>query len=247
MLKIAVCDDNAAELRQIMSLIEEYPRKASYGIEAVVFSSSEELAGRLDEFDVFILDYRMPDIDGFELARRIREEYMTTKTIIFISQYDDIIYDAFEVHAHRYLMKPVEKEKLYRALNELDKDAYAFRRLFVRDSGDAKFIDIDSIYFIKADRKYAHIHYDNGGKEEVFVCKRSLDSLEKELSHFWFFRTHRSYLTNLTMIDRLEQPNMLYIKNREEGLPMGLNGMKRVSGKLRELARHQSSLGRGGN
>lgn len=247
MLKIAVCDDNAAELRQIMSLIEEYPRKASYGIEAVAFSSSEELAERLDEFDVFILDYLMPDINGLELSKRIRENCMTTKTIIFISQYDDIIYDAFEVHAHRYLMKPIEKEKLYRALNELNADAYTFRRLFVRDNGDAKLIDIDSIYFIKVERKYAHIHYDNGGKEDVFVCKRSLDSLEAELSPFWFFRTHRAYLTNLTMIDRLEQPNMLYIKNREEGLPMGPNGMKRVSGKLRELARHQISLGRGGN
>lgn len=169
-----------------MSLIEEYPRKAAYGISATAFSNSEELAERIGEFDVFLLDYRMPDIDGFELAKRIREEYMTTKTIIFISQYDDIVYDAFEVHAHRYLTKPVEKEKLYRALNELDKDAYSFRRLLVRNGGDSKLIDIDSIYFIKVERKDAYIHYDSGGEEKVFVCKRSLDSLEKELTLFTF-------------------------------------------------------------
>ena len=146
-MRIAVCDDDLRELREIMSLIEEYPRKAAYGISATAFSNSEELAERIGEFDVFLLDYRMPDIDGLELARRIREEYMTTKTIIFISQYDDIVYDAFEVHAHRYLTKPVEKEKLYRALNELDKDAYSFRRLLVRNGGDSKLIDIDSICY----------------------------------------------------------------------------------------------------
>ena len=84
-MKIAVCDDDLRELREIMSLIEEYPRKAAYGISATAFSNSEELAERIGEFDVFLLDYRMPDIDGFELAKRIREEYMTTKTIIFIS------------------------------------------------------------------------------------------------------------------------------------------------------------------
>lgn len=192
-----------------MSLIEEYPRKAAYGISATAFSNSEELAERIGEFDVFLLDYRMPDIDGFELAKRIREEYMTTKTIIFISQYDDIVYDAFEVHAHRYLTKPVEKEKLYRALNELDKDAY--------------------------------IHYDSGGEEKVFVCKRSLDSLEKELTPFHFFRTHRSYLTNLSMIDYLNTDG-IYIKNREESIPIRAKSLNKISRKLRELTRQRNAL-----
>ena len=148
MLRIAVCEDNIRELREIMSLIEEYPRKSSYGIEATAFSDSEELAKRIDEFDVFLLDYLMPGIDGLELSKRIREKYMTTKTIIFISRYDDIVYDAFEVHAHRYLIKPVEKEKLYQALNELNVDAYAFRRLLVKNGGESMLIDIDKIYFI---------------------------------------------------------------------------------------------------
>ena len=224
-MRIAVCDDDLRELREIMSLIEEYPRKAAYGISATAFSNSEELAERIGEFDVFLLDYRMPDIDGFELARRIREEYMTTKTIIFISQYT----------------KPVEKEKLYRALNELDKDAYSFRRLLVRNGGDSKLIDIDSIYFIKVERKDAYIHYDSGGEEKVFVCKRSLDSLEKELTPFHFFRTHRSYLTNLSMIDYLNTDG-IYIKNREESIPIRAKSLNKISRKLRELARQRNAL-----
>ena len=57
--------------------------------------------------------------------------------------------------------------KLYRALNELDKDAYSFRRLLVRNGGDSKLIDIDSIYFIKVERKDAYIHYDSGGEEKM--------------------------------------------------------------------------------
>lgn len=140
-----------------MSLIEEYPRKSAYGIEATAFSDSEELAKRIDEFDVFLLDYLMPGIDGLELSKRIREKYMTTKTIIFISRYDDIVYDAFEVHAHRYLIKPVEKEKLYQALNELNIDAYAFRRLLVKNGGESMLIDIDKIYFIEVKLKGTRI------------------------------------------------------------------------------------------
>lgn len=225
-----------------MSFIEEYPRKASYGIEATAFSSSTELAGRIDEFDVFILDYLMPEINGLELSKLIRRRYMTTKTIIFISKFDDIVYDAFEVHAHRYLIKPVEKNKLYRALNELDVDAYSFRRLLVKNNGESKLIDIDSIYFIKVNRKDAHIHYNKDGKEEVFVCKRSLKSLEEELAPFRFYRTHRSYLTNLSMIDHFDQ-NLIYIKNSENSIPMGPNCMSKISNKLFELARHRNEFG----
>lgn len=168
-----------------MSLIEEYPRKAAYGISATAFSNSEELAERIGEF---VFSSRLPNA-GY---RRVRACKAYQRRI-----YDNEDYyihlairrhrlRRFEVHAHRYLTKPVEKEKLYRALNELDKDAYSFRRLLVRNGGDSKLIDIDSIYFIKVERKDAYIHYDSGGEEKVFVCKRSLDSLEKELTPFHF-------------------------------------------------------------
>ena len=236
MLKIAVCDDNLRELREIMSFIEEYPRKAAYGIEVTAFSSSEELAERIDEFDIFILDYLMPGIDGFELSKRIRKAHISTKTIIFISQYDDIVYDAFEVKAHRYLTKPVERQKLYKAIDELNMDAFSFRRLFVKNNGDSKLIDIDKIYYIEVKLKDAHIHYDENGKEQVFICRSPLKSFEDELSPFWFFRTHRAYLTNLSMIDHFDK-NTIYIKNLKKGIPMGSHHMSNVSNKLFQLAR----------
>lgn len=240
MLRIAVCEDNIRELREIMSLIEEYPRKSAYGIEATAFSDSEELAKRIDEFDVFLLDYLMPGIDGLELSKRIREKYMTTKTIIFISRYDDIVYDAFEVHAHRYLIKPVEKEKLYQALNELNIDAYAFRRLLVKNGGESMLIDIDKIYFIEVKLKDTHIHYEENGEERVFVCRKSLNSFERELSPFWFQRTHRAYLTNLAMIESFDNKN-IYIKNLERRLPIGPNHINRISSRLFQLTRQRAA------
>ena len=239
MLRIAVCEDNIRELREIMSLIEEYPRKSSYGIEATAFSDSEELAKRIDEFDVFLLDYLMPGIDGLELSKRIREKYMTTKTIIFISRYDDIVYDAFEVHAHRYLIKPVEKEKLYQALNELNVDAYAFRRLLVKNGGESMLIDIDKIYFIEVKLKNTHIHYEENGEERVFVCRKSLNSFERELAPFWFQRTHRAYLTNLAMIESFDNKN-IYIKNLKRCIPVGPNHISKVSSRLFQLTRQRS-------
>ena len=98
---------------------------------------------------------------------------MSTKTIIFISQYDDIVYDAFEVKAHRYLTKPVERQKLYKAIDELNVDAFSFRRLFVKNNGDSKLIDIDKIYYIEVKLKDAHIHYDENGKDRSKASRTS--------------------------------------------------------------------------
>ena len=121
------------------------------------------------------------------------------------------------------------------------KTGEAVTGVLVRNGGDSKLIDIDSIYFIKVERKDAYIHYDSGGEEKVFVCKRSLDSLEKELTPFHFFRTHRSYLTNLSMIDYLNTDG-IYIKNREESIPIRAKSLNKISRKLRELARQRNAL-----
>lgn len=238
MLKIAVCDDNSAELREIMAMIEEYPRKSAYGIEATAFSNSEALAKKIDEFDIFVLDYMMPGMDGLELSKLIRKKYQTAKTIIFITKYDDIVYDAFEVRTHRYLLKPLDRNKLYKALDELNIDAYSFRQLLAKSNGESKLIDIDSIYFIEISLKDAFIHYEEDGEEKVFRCRKSLKSLEDELTPFWFFRTHRSYLTNLRRIESFDT-RCIYIKDLPAPLPMGHSRAGLVSKQLLKMAKQR--------
>ena len=78
-MRIAVCDDNQIILDEISDMIDEYSEKSRAKIQHSCFSSYKEILDRIDDFDLFLLDYRMDDsngnadeINGMEFAKVIR-------------------------------------------------------------------------------------------------------------------------------------------------------------------------------
>ncbi|GHF92860.1 LytR/AlgR family response regulator transcription factor [Thalassotalea marina] len=76
-------------------------------------------AVRAYEPDLVFLDIQMPGLDGFEVMNAIVEQGMKLPAVIFVTAYDQYALKAFEVHALDYLMKPVDEERLQKALNKV--------------------------------------------------------------------------------------------------------------------------------
>ena len=74
-----------------------------------------------DDYGVIIVDWKMPDMDGIEVVRRVRALVGERVPIILISAYDwsDIEDSAKEAGADGFISKPLFKSTLYRAINEL--------------------------------------------------------------------------------------------------------------------------------
>ena len=107
MIRIAFCDDNQAELQRIRTLLKElHPFDDNY--EVTVFSSGEELL-RSDKrpFDLLFLDVQMPELNGYDTARRIRETDQRT-TLIFLTGVAAPTVEVFQVSPFRYLMKQMD-------------------------------------------------------------------------------------------------------------------------------------------
>ena len=83
------------------------------------FESGESLLKEVTDFDLIFLDYQFENKgkDGMSIAREIRK-INSEVTIIFLSSYTSIVYDTFEVAAFRFLVKPINKEKLYSAMDD---------------------------------------------------------------------------------------------------------------------------------
>ncbi len=114
MLRIAICDDEADELKKIEDLVRAYD-----DVDIVAYSSSKELAWDIDDgtsFDLYLLDVVMPRPDGIELARLIRE-MDESSAIIYLTNHDGRALEAFHVRASQYLTKPVDRAILYRELD----------------------------------------------------------------------------------------------------------------------------------
>lgn len=114
MKKIAICDDEPAVRKQMEAYFKE--------LESVFcisyFESGETLLESDVLYDVIFLDIDMKGISGIDTARKIRVRDKKAK-IIYVTAYEDFREYAFGVHAFGYLVKPVEKEKIWKSFRKL--------------------------------------------------------------------------------------------------------------------------------
>ena len=221
-MRIAICDNSEIILKRVVSLIEDYAEfKHIDDIRYETFTSYESAKEKIDDYDLFILDYNMNDdsinpddsnlMTGMDFAKLVREKADPHKGVVFLTSYTDIVYEAFEVRAHRFLVKPIEKDKFFKALDDFLKSTIDSGTILVNINNEAHVIDVDSIYYFEVTRKDIFIHFENS----TLKCHKTIAAFEEELLPFGFFRTHRSYLVNISKIDTMNNKSAT-LKNGEE-------------------------------
>ena len=105
-MDIAVVDDEKAIREHICGLVEE--RQPESRIEA--YATGEELLASGKRFDIVFLDIQMEGMNGIEAARSLREKQGDT-VLVFITGIKDYVFDAFDLYAFQYLLKPIDERK----------------------------------------------------------------------------------------------------------------------------------------
>ncbi|HEX2826505.1 MAG TPA: LytTR family DNA-binding domain-containing protein [Burkholderiales bacterium] len=150
--------------------------------------------------DLMLLDIRMPEIDGIELAQHL-SKLPEPPAIVFTTAYDAYAIRAFEVHAVDYLLKPIRTARLLEALKrvssarrpstetlrEMSEKAPAF--LSAQERGRIHLIPVDEVIYLKAELKYVTVRT----KEREYLIEDSLARLETEYPER-FVRVHRNCL-----------------------------------------------------
>lgn len=198
MVSIAVCDDELLEClhlsARIQSLMEEM--RISYSIEQ--FSSGKALLKSLERFDMIFLDILMEEMDGMETARRCRE-LAFKKILIFLSSSRSYVFDAYDVEAFYYLVKPVSDEKLRNVLKRaVEKERYSSRDyIIVSQERQKRKLFLDSVWYFEIRGRQIDVHQEQGS----FTYYEQMGILEKLLEGKGFFRCHKGYLINLKYVE----------------------------------------------
>lgn len=213
-MKVAICDDERAQIEATVTCLEDYMHDRRISVDYECFESYALLKDRLDEFDVFILDYQVPEINGIEFARVLRETYGEEKTVIFLTSFHEIVYESFEVRTHRFLIKPIDKEKFYEALDSYFKTNPLSKRIVIKAFGDTQIINLNDVLYIESSRKDVYIVKQN----EEIIYHKTITEMEEQLMNLDFFRCHRSYLVNMKNVKKFDSKNVYF--NDGKSVPM---------------------------
>lgn len=154
--------------------------------------------------DLVFLDVRLPDMDGYEIARRMPPGKQPV--VIYVSAYDDKVVEAFDVDATDYVLKPFDRERLRRALDrarskiapEPARRDY-LQRLMVKDRSHTEIVPTRDIDYVDVAGHYLCIHVGR----TVHLQRGALTDLERQLDPAEFCRIHRSAIVRLDRVQAL--------------------------------------------
>lgn len=201
-IKIAICDDEKNIRVYLASLVRKQGREC----EIAEYVSADEYLLDQTEHDLLFLDIELagdgPGMDGMDLARRIRGmELERQPVIIFVTGYEKYVYDAFDVGAFQYLLKPIDEQRFAevfgRAAAQIIFEAEQKKKTLVIQYGsESRAVPLQDIYYIES-RNHKVVLYLKDGELEYY---EKIGRLEEELQG-QFFRIHRGYLVNLAYVE----------------------------------------------
>ena len=200
-MDIAVVDDEKAIREHVCALIEE--QQPGSVIEA--YATGEELLASGKRFDIVFLDIQMDGMNGIEAARELRERQEDT-VLIFITGVKEYVFDALDLYAFHYLLKPIDEGKfaevLQRAAGEAKKKKEK-KCLFIRTRNLT--LDQSDILYIESRAKKLEIH--TAGADKAIEIYSAMDELEGQLGED-FYRCHRAYIVNMAQITEYDNESI---------------------------------------
>lgn len=210
-MNIVICDDD----QKICGFLEEKIRSVCHNAFVKSFYDADTLWREAKKEpkrapDILLLDIQMNCMNGMELARKLRSIGWQT-VLIFITAYADYVFDAFDVGAFHYLVKPVSDKKLAEVLHkaedlltqekheakhaDTDVDTADGRRIAVKNAGVHTSVKVSDIVYAEVFNRKVALHTTTQSIEYYGKLKELEDELGAD-----FYRPHRSYLINLKYV-----------------------------------------------
>ena len=203
-MKIAVCEDEI----EVQKMLAESIQKVCPNAEILCYLSSEALLEADEQIDILFLDIQMPGKNGMETARALRKRGMDT-ILIFVTAIEEYVFQAFDVGAFHYLVKPFEQEKFAEVLRN------AIKQKINQRANETEFPKKESpCLMITTDGKHLTVNLKDIVYAEVFNRKIIIHTMDAEIEYYGkmkeleqkagelFYRSHRAYLVNLEYITK---------------------------------------------
>jgi two-component system LytT family response regulator len=233
-MRTLIIDDERLARKELNSLLADFTEIEIIG-EAVNVDDAIEKIDQLHP-ELIFLDIQMPGKTGFELLESLDK----APKVIFTTAYDQFALKAFEVNALDYLLKPIDTDRLAKAISKLKDEEpeilnqefnaissklLSSDQVFVKDGEKCWFVKLEKIRLFESDGNYIKVYFDTFRP----MIHKSLNALDEKLDDRSFFRASRKHIINLGWVETIEP----WFNG---GLMVQLKGGERV-----EVSRRQAS------
>ncbi|MDO4314538.1 MAG: LytTR family DNA-binding domain-containing protein [Oscillospiraceae bacterium] len=210
MLHIALCDDEKEQLCQVDALLREYQaRHPAPELRTKAFSSGAALLAHVSgkgPFDLYLLDVIMPGENGIGLGLEIRK-YDRGGRIFYLTTSPDFAVDSYQVKASQYLLKPLDKDRLFSALDETVEAWEQERRAFfaVKTREGLLRLPLHRLVYGELADRCIRYHLADGSAVEGMSLRSSFrKGIAPLLEHRQFVLCSASFFVNLSYVDKVE-------------------------------------------
>jgi two-component system LytT family response regulator len=240
MIKAIIVDDEPYSCESLVTLLERYC--PSVKVVDICYSGETALSAIQElQPQIVFLDIEMPKMNGFEMLEKIQEIHFE---IIFTTSYDQYAIKAIRFSALDYLLKPVDREELQRAVQKVSQRLHypypqqleillqrinhpvsSIQKIALPTMEGLQMIAVDSIISCTSDSNYTIFLLKN---KQKLIASRTLKEIEEMLEEYSFLRVHHSHIVNLNEVNK-------YIKGEGGYLIMSDDSAVDVSRSRKEM------------
>ena len=231
-LRIAICDDDKADRERVSALVEEYLNERDFRSDVRVFDHPDSLIEECEKFrpHIYVLDIVMPMVTGIQAARELRWNQPDAQ-IIFATSESSFALESFDVNPINYILKPVEKEKLFSTLDLAVSrvDISNEKSISVKVKGGIQTLHLADILYIDYRNHVVSYHMSDDSIISTPTLRIGFaEYLNVNHPGNDFVRCHESIAVNIAAIDRLTKTDTRGKKQifRSHGRLYGLQAVR---------------------
>ncbi len=229
-LKVAVCDDEMAQRRQLQFIIE----KQRPGTEINLFESGEDFLSnfRPGIYDLIFMDILMPGMGGVDATSKIRS-IDASVPIVFATSSQDHAMEGYKNRVIRYLMKPFNPTEVGEVLDLAAQMKGAQGGVSVRIGGKDMTFSFEKICYVEQSAHTLYMHMANGATLQL---TGKLDDIEAQTPDDSFMRCHKSYLVNLAHAKNIDKDLQMFVMKDGDTVHIRRESLREANRMLAEFA-----------
>ncbi|MBR4414057.1 MAG: response regulator transcription factor [Aeriscardovia sp.] len=212
-LSCIIVDDEPLAVKLLESFVNKTPDLELLGS----YTDSVEAINAVRNLqpNLLFLDIQMPDLNGMELAHML----LDGTRVVFTTAFKEYAFDSYEVRALDFLLKPIQYNKFFAAVEKAKEWFTVYNSSFKDDNstvflkvdGEYRQIAVSNILYVCGMKDYVMFYLDSQPKP--LITHLTMKSVEEMLPSQLFMRVHRSYIVALDKIRKVDRNDCIYIGN----------------------------------